>query len=171
VLRALPSVLERVPDAVYLIVGSGPYRAELERLARELDLASNVVFAGFVPDEELPSYYRAADVVAVPSREVVESVPIEGFGIVYVEAGACGVPVVGGRDGGTDESIDDGVTGFRIDPRDETALADAVVRLLGDRDLARRFGRAGRDRAVQLFDWAIQAERLRAFLEEVADAD
>ncbi len=167
VLRALPQMLAEVPEAVYLIVGDGPYRPDLERLTRRLGLEDRVVFAGFVPEGDLPSYYRAADVVAVPSREVTEGVPIEGFGIVYVEAGACGTAVVGGRGGGTDESIEDGVTGFRVDPNDTSALADAVVRLLKDRELAQRFGRAGRERAVKLFDWSIQAERLRAFLEDL----
>lgn len=165
VLRALPAVLGRVPDAVYLIVGDGPYREELVTLANGLGLREHVVFAGFVSEKDLPSYYRAADVVAVPTREVAPGVPIEGFGIVYVEAGACGVPVIGGRGGGTDESIEEGVTGFLVDPEAADELADALVRLLTDRDLARRFGRAGRERAVALFDWERGVQRLREFLE------
>lgn len=171
VLRALPRILERVPDAVYLIVGEGPHRSALEEIVAEQGLEDHVHFAGFVPDEDLPSYYRVADVVVVPTREVAEGMAIEGFGIVFVEAGACGVPVIGGRMGGTDESIEEGVTGFRVDPDDPRMLTDAIVRMLADRDLARRFGRAGRDRAVQLFDWSRQAERLRGFLEQVADDD
>jgi len=170
VLRALPAIIAEVPDAMYLIVGDGPFRADLERLVARLGLRDRVVFAGFVPDSELPAYYRAADVLAVPSREVIEDIPIEGFGIVYVEAGACGLPVVGGRGGGTDESIEDGVTGFRVDHGDPSAVADAVVRVLADRELAQRMGEAGRRRAVDLYDWRIQADGLRQYLEAVARA-
>ena len=168
-LRAMPQVLSEVPNARYLIVGGGPYRPELEKLVRQLGVDDHVVFAGFVPETELPSYYRAADVLAVPSREVTEGVPIEGFGIVYVEAGACGTPSVGGSGGGTNESIDDGVTGLRVDSDNPADVARATIRLLKDRELAQRFGRAGRELAVKQFDWSIQADRLRKFLEDVAD--
>lgn len=165
VLRALPAIVAEVPEVMYLMVGEGPFRRDLERLAAQLGVEERVVFAGFVPESELPVYYRAADVVAVPSREVTEGLPIEGFGIVYVEAGACGLPVVGGCGGGTDESIEDEVTGFRVDHDDPAAVASAVVRLLEDRRLAERMGSAGRQRAVDLYDWRIQADGLRRFLE------
>jgi phosphatidylinositol alpha-1,6-mannosyltransferase len=167
VLRALPQLLSEVPDAKYLIVGDGPFRSDLERLVRELGLEEHVAFAGHVPEQELPSYYRAGDVLVVPSREFVEHAPVEGFGIVYVEAGACGVPVVGGRSGGTEESIEQGVTGYRVDHDDPSAVAEVTARLLRDRALAERIGKAGRERAVERFDWAHQAERLRGFLEDV----
>ncbi len=89
---------------------------------------------------------------------------------MYVEAGACGTPTIGGLGGGTEESIADGVSGFRVDPVDPEAIAAAATKLLEDRELAARFGRAGRERAIQRFDWSIQAGRLRAFLEEALDA-
>ena len=164
VLRALPEIRVAVPDAAYLVVGEGPYRPALEALVRRLGLERHVFFAGHVPGSELPSYYRAADVMVVPSREFTAGAPAEGFGIVYVEAGACGTPVVGGRGGGTEESIADGVSGFRVDSDDPSAVAAAVLRILQDRELAERMGRAGRERAVDLFDWSMQAERLRDFL-------
>ncbi len=168
-IEALPRLRESVPEVAYLIAGEGPYRPELERRVRWMGLEADVVFAGFVASEELPSYYRAADVMVVPSREFVPGLPIEGFGIAYVEAAACGTPTVGGSGGGTEESIEDGVTGFRVEPGDAEAIADAVLKLLEDRALAERFGRAGRERAVERFDWAIQARRLRAFLQEIVD--
>ncbi len=169
VLAALPRVRDVVPDIAYLMVGEGPHRASLARSVRELGLERHVVFAGFVASSELPSYYRAADVMVVPSREFVSGLPIEGFGIVYVEAGACGTPTIGGLGGGTDESIEDGVTGFRVDPNDPEAIAEAALRLLEDRELAGRLGRAGRERAVKQFDWPIQASRIRAFVERIID--
>ncbi|MEE8551170.1 MAG: glycosyltransferase family 4 protein [Gemmatimonadota bacterium] len=167
-LRALPEVLAEVPDALYLIVGGGPYRPDLERLARQLGVYDHVVFTGFVHESELPSYYRAADVLAVPSREVTKDVPIEGFGIVYVEAGACGTPSIGGRGGGTNESIDDGVTGLRVDSDSPSEVAGATIQLLKDREMAQRFGRAGREFAVSNYDWSIQAKRLGGFLADLA---
>ena len=167
VLRAFPEILAKVPDAAYVVVGDGPFRRDLERLAERLGLRDRTFFTGFVPAEELPSYYRAADVLAVPSREVTPDVPIEGFGIVYVEAGACGTPTVGGRGGGTDESIEDGVTGYRVDPDDPSAVAEAIARILSDRELGERLGTAGRDRAVRLFDWRAQADRLSEFMNEM----
>jgi phosphatidylinositol alpha-1,6-mannosyltransferase len=169
VLEALPRVRGAVPDVAYLIVGEGPHRASLERTVKSQGLERHVVFAGFVPSSELPSYYRAADVMVVPSREFAAGLPIEGFGIVYVEAGACGTPAIGGLGGGTEESIEHAVTGFRVDPNDPEAIAEAVLKLLEDRELAGRFGRAGRERAVKQFDWSIQAVRIRAFLERVVD--
>jgi len=168
VLRALAQVRASIPDVAFLMVGDGPYKPDLERRIHELGLEDRVVFAGYVPADELPSYYRAADVVVVPSREFAADHPIEGFGIVYVEAAACGIPTVGGLGGGTEESIADGVSGFRVDAHDPEAIADATLKLLEDRELAIRFGRAGRERAVELFDWSIQAGRLRAFLESLA---
>jgi phosphatidylinositol alpha-1,6-mannosyltransferase len=167
VIRALHRVREEVPAAAYLIVGDGPYRRELERLVSELGLEQHVTFAGFVPESELPSYYRAADAMVVPSREFRDGLPIEGFGIVYMEASACGTPVIGGRGGGTDESILDGETGYQVDQNDPEAVADAAIRLLEDRDLAERMGRNGHQRAVRGFDWKIQADKLRRFLEDV----
>ncbi len=126
------------------------------------------MFTGFVHESGLPSYYRAADVLAVPSREVTKDVPIEGFGIVYVEAGACGTPSIGGRGGGTNESIDDGVTGLRVDSDSPSEVAGATIQLLKDREMAQRFGRAGREFAVSNYDWSIQAKRLGGFLADLA---
>ena len=84
-----------------------------------------------------------------------------------MEASACGTPVIGGLSGGTDESIVDGETGYRVDQNDPAAIADAAIRLIKDRELAGRLGNSGRQRAVQDFDWEIQAKHLRVFLEDV----
>jgi phosphatidylinositol alpha-1,6-mannosyltransferase len=164
VLRALPRVLAAAPDAHYLIAGDGPYRAELERLVRELGLDAHVTFAGFVPDAGLPACYAAADLFVQPSREAAGNTAIEGFGITYVEAGACGLPVIGGRTGGTGEAIIEGVTGLRVDPYDAGALAAVILSLLQDPAYARRLGDEGRARAVREFAWPGQTARLKAFL-------
>ena len=164
VLQALPLVLRELPDLHYLIAGNGPYRPDLERLVRKLQLEEHVTFAGFVPDEELPAVYCSADLFVQASREAGQNIAIEGFGIVFIEANACGVPVIGGRTGGTGEAIAHGVSGLRVDPYQPQELADAIVRLLHDQDYAQTLGQQGRARAVKEFEWTIQTQRLREFL-------
>ena len=169
-IQALPVILDAVPEAVCVIGGSGPYREGLEALAREAGVHDRVVFAGWVGTSDLPSLYRMADVMALPSRDIVPGLPIEGFGIVYLEANSCGVPVVGGSEGGTGDSIEEGVSGFRVDSESPASVAEATVRLLSDSELRSRMGRAGRERAVESFDWSVQAGRLRDFLDAVGAA-
>ncbi len=169
VIRALPAVLEAVPEAVYLIVGDGPDRQRLEALAGEVGVADRVIFAGRVPDEEVVAYYNCADVMAMPSREEPETGDVEGFGIVFLEANACGKPVVGGRSGGVVDAVADGVSGFLVDPHDPADLASRLIALLQDPDLARRMGKAGRERAAREFTWDRSAERLREALEGLGD--
>ncbi len=150
VLRALGTVRQAVGPVRYLIAGSGPREPRLRALARDLGVADAVVFAGRVPDEELPSLYAACDVFVMPSRALPERDGIEGFGIVFLEAGACGKPVVGGRSGGCADAVLHGVTGVLVDPEDPQAVAGALIRLLRDRDGAARMGQAGRRRAEAL---------------------
>ncbi|MBC8249052.1 MAG: glycosyltransferase family 4 protein [Anaerolineales bacterium] len=153
VIRAMPKVLEAIPDAVYLVIGTGPYQEKLERLARESGLEGKVIFVGRVPDEELPYYYGACDLFVLLSRTLVDKGEIEGFGIVFLEAGACGKPVIGGKGGGTSEAIEDGVTGLLVDPLDVNEISNAIVRVLEDEELARRLGENGRKRAAKQPDW------------------
>ena len=153
VIRAMPKVLEAIPDAVYLVIGTGPYQEKLERLARESGLEGKVIFVGRVPDEELPYYYGACDLFVLLSRTLVDKGEIEGFGIVFLEAGACGKPVIGGRGGGTSEAIEDGVTGLLVDSLDVNEIAQAIVKVLEDEELARRLGENGRKRAAKQPDW------------------
>ena len=158
VIRAMPKVLEAVPDAVYLVIGTGPYQGTLERLARESGLEGKVIFVGQVPDEELPCYYGACDLFVLLSRTLADKGETEGFGIVFLEAGACGKPVIGGRGGGTSEAIEDGVTGLLIDPLDVNEIADTIVRVLEDEELSRRLGESGRKRAEKQPDWNLVFE-------------
>lgn len=153
VIRALPHVKEEILDVVYLVVGEGPDRQRLERLVGTLGLGDHVVFAGSVSDAELPAFYAACDVFVMLSRTIETDGEIEGFGIVYLEAGACGKPVIGGASGGVQEAIEDGVTGLIVDPQNPSATARAIVRLLRDESLARTLGRHGRRRACQPADW------------------
>jgi len=155
VIRAMPKITESIPNAVYLIVGAGPYQEKLERLVKELELEGRIIFAGYVTDEELPCYYGACDVFVLVSRTLEDKGEMEGFGIVYLEAGACGKPVIAGRGGGASEAVEDGVTGLLVDPSDVGEIANAIVRVLEDEELARRLGENGRTRARQQPDWAL----------------
>ena len=168
VIRALPALRERVGDVTYVIVGLGPYQPELERLASALGVREHVVFAGRVPDRSLPEYYSRCDVFVMPSRDQHDTSDVEGFGMVYLEANACGRPVVGGASGGIADAVVDGVTGFLVEPHDGVGLVDVLARLLSDPALAERLGRAGRDRVVRQFSWTGTAERVQAIIDGVA---
>ena len=162
VLRAMPSVLWAMPDAAYLIVGDGVARGELEREVWELGLQGHVIFAGRVPGEQLVRFYQSADLFVMPSRDIAGDV--EGFGIVYLEAGCCGLPAIGGRSGGIADAVVDGQTGILVDSLCPEAVADAIVTLLGDPYLARAMGRAGRERAMHEFTWPRAADQVEATL-------
>ena len=156
VLRACPSILEKIPGLAYLIVGDGPERGRLEALSHDLGLDSVVVFAGEVDDADLILSNAACDCFVLPAREIVEDGTVkdaEGFGIAFLEAGACGKPVVGGRSGGIPDAIVDGTTGILVDPDDVDDVAAAVTKILSDPVLAARMGSEGRRRATEL-DWS-----------------
>lgn len=125
VFAALPALRARFPDLVHLVAGEGDDRARLEARARELAGDGAVKFLGFVSDADLPGLYRLADLFVMPSSE-------EGFGIVYLEAAACGLRVIGGAGGGSSDAIPDRRVGDIVDPRDRDGLVAAVTRLLGE---------------------------------------
>ena len=167
VIEALPVVLERFPDTRYLIVGRGREEESLRALVKRMGLEGRVLFAGYIADEELPAYYNLCDLFVLPNRETEDFAQLrgdyEGFGIVFLEAGACAKPVVGGRSGGVEEAVVDGVTGLLVNPRSTCGVAEAVIRILEDGELARRLGREGRNRA-QEFDWRKLATKVQEIL-------
>ncbi|WNI15165.1 glycosyltransferase family 4 protein [Actinacidiphila sp. ITFR-21] len=141
---ALPRILREVPDTVLLIVGDGPYRAELERLAERTGVAAAVRFTGAVPWSELPAHYGAGDVFAMPCRTRRGGLDVEGLGIVYLEASATGLPVVAGDSGGAPDAVLDGETGWVVPGGSPDRTADRVLTLLRDPALRLRMGTAGR---------------------------
>lgn len=152
VLQALPAVLKAVPNALYVIVGDGPERGRLEQLAERLGVADYVRFVGSIPNTETQTYYRCCDVFVMPNRRMPNG-DIEGFGLVFLEANACGKPVVGGRSGGAVDAIVDGETGYLVDPTSPDEVAERLIRLLLDPALAARLGEQGRVRTVASFTW------------------
>ncbi|HEY3006994.1 MAG TPA: glycosyltransferase family 4 protein [Micromonosporaceae bacterium] len=163
-IRALPEVRRRVPDAALLLVSGGPYRPTLQRLAREAGVERDVVFTGSLPWAALPAHYAAGDVYAMPCRTRNRGLDVEGLGIVYLEASASGLPVVGGDSGGAPEAVLDDETGYVVGGHDTAPLIERLVALLADRALARRMGAAGRAWVERDWRWDTQAERMRAML-------
>ena len=152
-IRALPAVRERVPHAALLLVGGGPMRARLQRLAAATGVADAVVFTGSVPGPELPLHYCAGDVFAMPCRTRLGGIDVEGLGIVFLEAAACGLPVVAGDSGGAPEALVDGRTGYVVDSRSVGDVADHVASLLVDSQRAKAMGLAGREWVTNHWSW------------------
>jgi phosphatidyl-myo-inositol dimannoside synthase len=163
-IRALPAVRERIGGAALVIVGGGPYRDALHRLAHQFGVAEHVVFTDGVPSDELPAHHAMADVFAMPCRTRGAGLDVEGLGIVYLEASATGVPVVAGRSGGAPETVVDGETGLVVDGWDVGAIAAAVGDVLADPDRAVRMGAAGRRWVVDNWQWRFKAHRLGELL-------
>lgn len=152
-IRALSGIRRAIPDAALLIVGDGPARGRLERMAAAAGVAEHVAFAGEVAGEDLPPHYAAADVFAMPARSRWAGLEVEGLGIVYLEAQATGRPAITGDSGGAPEAIVDGTTGRVVPGESVDALTEAVTALLGDRERARAMGAAGRAYVEEHHDW------------------
>lgn len=152
-IRALPAIQERAPRATLLFVGGGPARRGLERLAAANGVGGSVVFTGSVPWAMLPSYYDVGDVFAMPCRTRLGGIDVEGLGMVFLEAAACGLPVVAGDSGGAPDTVVDGETGFVVNGARVESVARAVADLLFDPDLAARMGARGRDWVRQRWSW------------------
>jgi len=163
-LAVLPDVRRRVPGTRLLLVGQGPEEQRLRRLAARVGVEDAVAFAGGVGLAELPAYYAAGDVFAMPCRTRRAGMDVEGLGIVYLEASACALPVIAGDSGGAPEAVRDGETGFVVGGTDRAALTDRLVRLLEDAQLRRRMGAAGRAWVEQDWRWDVVAARLRGYL-------
>ncbi len=163
-IKALPSIRQRVDGAALVIVGSGPYLDTLRKLAEDCGVADHVTFTGGVPSDELPAHYALADVFAMPCRTRGAGMDVEGLGIVFLEASAAGVPVVAGESGGAPEAVQHNKTGLVVDGNSVQKVGDAVAELLGDRDRAAAMGAAGREWVTSQWRWDILAARLADLL-------
>jgi phosphatidylinositol alpha-1,6-mannosyltransferase len=126
-LESLPAIARVVPGIKYLVVGEGPDLSRLRQLASQLGLDSRVRFLGRLELSEIVQLYNLADVFVMLSRE--EPPDVEGFGLVFLEAAACGLPSVGGRSGGIPDAIDEGKTGWLVDPRNTEEIAATIIDL------------------------------------------
>jgi len=169
-IQAMPAIIEKVPEALYLIVGAGPLRSSLEELRDSLGLKETVRFCGspqYGDSSTIVRYYQTCDLFVMPNRTLASG-DTEGFGLVFLEANACGKPVVGGNAGGVPDAVAHGETGFLVDPHSVDDIAGATLRLLLDPQLAASFGAAGRKRA-ESSQWARRAEEFRSFVAGIAD--
>jgi phosphatidylinositol alpha-1,6-mannosyltransferase len=164
-IRALPLIRAGAPGAALLLVGTGPYERTLRHLAASEGVERDVVFAGKVSEPDLPAHYAAGDVFAMPCRTRRRGLDVEGLGIVYLEASATGLAVVAGDSGGAPDAVLANETGYVVDGRDQQAIAERLVALLGDPDLRARLGRAGRAWVESSWRWDTLAGRLRQLLD------
>lgn len=162
--RALPLIRAEVQDAALLLVGGGPRLGALRRAVDGLGLGHSVVFTGTKPWAELPPYYAAGDVFAMPTRTRRGGLEVEGLGIVYLEASASGLAVVAGDSGGAPDAVLAGETGYVVDGRSVPDVAERIVELLQNRALAEGMGQRGRQWVEQRWRWDDLAGRLRALL-------
>jgi phosphatidylinositol alpha-1,6-mannosyltransferase len=169
-LRALPLVRARIPDARWVLVGDGPLKSMLREMASASDLEDKCVFTGHLNDRQRDAWLDRAHVFAMPSRQDTSSLGGgEGFGIVYLEAGAHRLPTVAGQVGGSADAVIDGVTGILVEATDHIAVAEALCTLLSDDKLAYRMGEAGARRAEEL-SWQRMANSVDDLLERVVRA-
>ncbi|MFN8183457.1 MAG: glycosyltransferase family 4 protein [Candidatus Nanopelagicales bacterium] len=166
-IRALPLVQRSVGDAALLIVGGGPYRSRLDQLVQEVGVADSVVLTGTVPWEALPVHYAAGDLFAMPCRTRNRGWDVEGLGIVYLEAGAVGLPVIAGDSGGAPDAVLDGQTGYVVDGRDLQDVARRISALLSDPRAATAMGERGRQWVEQQWTWPVVSHRLTDLLDGV----
>ena len=138
-----------------LVVGDGPDRARLEQIGKLLGQEDNISFEGELTDDALVDLYRRASVFALPVRSSDDPPQGEGFGLVFAEAGAARLPVVAGDATAIPEVVVHKETGLLVDPMDLQAIADGIVRLLADPELAQRMGDAGRERALTKFSFDV----------------
>jgi phosphatidylinositol alpha-1,6-mannosyltransferase len=163
-IRSLQHIRKAIPNVLYAIVGAGEERSSLEQLVQSEKLSEHVRFHGQVEHDEMLRCYQQCDLFVLPNRQVGQD--IEGFGMVLVEAQACGKPVVAGASGGTLETMNIPETGLIVLCDEPDQLAALVTQLLTDRSRLQRMGEAARRWAVERFDWTALAQRAQRFFEE-----
>jgi phosphatidylinositol alpha-1,6-mannosyltransferase len=164
-IQALPEILKSVPDAHILMVGQGPYLSHLKKLVHNLNLAEHVSFIGRIQYAQLPQYICAGDIFAMPSRSRFFGLEVEGLGIVYLEASACGLPVIAGSSGGAPDAVVNGVTGIIVDGENNQEIAAAAIKMLQDLDGSKAMGLAGREWIIKNWRWEIWSERFNKLLQ------
>lgn len=157
--EALSIVKAAIPDVELIFIGEGPYRSELNRLVKKYNLESSVRFIGRVDYKELPKYFSLGDVFAMPSRNRLLGLEVEGLGIVYLEASACGLPVIVGDSGGAPDAVIEGETGYLVNGNDVERIAARAIELLTDRELRSRLGQRGRTWVESDWNWDIWSKR------------
>lgn len=165
VIESLPALLESCPNLQYQIGGQGPDLDRLQSLVNQLQLSSAVQFLGYLPDEQLPDIYRAADIFVMPSREAAQNTSVEGFGIVFLEASASGLPIVATHSGGIPEAVLDGKTGLLVQPDNVSELKKALASLIDSPQKREELGQNGRRWVEESMNWDQTAAKLAKALQ------
>jgi phosphatidylinositol alpha-1,6-mannosyltransferase len=165
-IEAMPEILNAIPNAHLLIVGEGPYRQQLVKRVNQLKIKDDVTFVGRIGYEQLPEYICAGDLFAMPSRSRFWGLEVEGLGISYLEASACGLPVIAGASGGAPDAVDSGKSGVVVSGVDNDAITKAVIELLRDSDSSKKMGVYGRNWVVEKWRWEIWSEAFEQLLKK-----
>jgi phosphatidylinositol alpha-1,6-mannosyltransferase len=164
--EAMPQILAAVPEAVLVLVGTGPHQKVIEKLARKHGVTDSIRFIGRVQYSDLPRHIHVGDIFAMPSRSRFFGLEVEGLGIVYLEASACGLPVIAGNSGGAPDAVIDGETGLVVDGTDINDIAAAAIVLLRNPEKAKAMGAAGRQWVEREWSWDLWGERFAALLKK-----
>ena len=154
-IEAMPEILKTVSNAHLLLVGEGPHRDHLQKLIQKHRLEGSVTLIGRIDYKDLPSHICVGDVFAMPSRSRLMGLEVEGLGIVYLEASACGLPVLAGNSGGAPDAVVQNETGLVVDGTNNKEIADAAIELLTKVDLSKKMSTAGRKWIVENWRWEI----------------
>jgi len=157
--ESLPRILESYPDAHLLFVGVGPHLQYIHKRAVQLGVLASISFVGRVQYQELPRFISVGEIFAMPSRSRLAGLEVEGLGIVYLEASACGLPVVGGLSGGAPDALLEGETGFAVDGLSSDCVSEAIIKLLDDPEMGKRMGSRGRQWIVDEWEWQHWSKR------------
>jgi phosphatidylinositol alpha-1,6-mannosyltransferase len=163
---AMPSILESISNAHLLIVGQGPYQSKLVKRVKKLGLEESVTFVGRINYEKLPEYICVGDLFAMPSRSRFGGLEVEGLGIAYLEASACGLPVIAGSSGGAPDAVVDGKSGVVVNGTDITAIAKTVIKFLRDPEGSQQMGQFGRKWVVEKWRWEIWSQAFERLLKQ-----
>jgi phosphatidylinositol alpha-1,6-mannosyltransferase len=163
-IEALPKVLLKHPDAVLLFVGDGPIKSMLQNSARQLGVTNSIAFTGKVSHHDLPDYISLGEIFAMPVRSRFFGLEVEGLGIVYLEASACGLPVIAGNSGGAPDAVLKDVTGLIIDGTSSDEIAEAICKLLDDPMRAKQMGQAGRGWVIENWQLSIWSDKFNKLL-------
>ena len=160
-IESMRAIVQEVPAAHLLLIGEGPYREHLQSLVKKYALDDHISFIGRIQYADLPRYICIGEIFAMPSRSRFCGLEVEGLGIVYLEASACGLPVIAGASGGAPDAVIDGITGVVVDGLDSAAIAVAAINLLNNPAQAILMGQAGRRWIVEKWHWQIWADAFK----------
>ena len=163
-ITAMKEIIKKIPNAKLVIGGIGPEKENLEKLTEELKLKNNVIFTGYIEDIDLLKYYASSDIFVLPSINL--NGHTETLGVVLLEAMACGTPVIGSNVGGIPDIIKDGYNGFLVSEKSPEDLADKIIELLSNKELAEEFATNGLKTVQEKFSWISVTERFIEVYEE-----